>query len=140
MKLYRVGRHWFGTQAEAKAGARQIGAELEQVEVPVDKPGLLTWLNNHTIIDGFPVDGADTPELDPLEQAEQRAIEAARAAAPSKGMVDAAWEANRDTKVAQMWAATDIEDFISSRATAAQVENIFASLGTRFKELVNAAA
>jgi hypothetical protein len=33
--------------------------------------------------------------------------------------------------------ATNIEDFILNRATIAEVETIFATLGTRFKELVH---
>lgn len=81
MKLYRVrNADWFGTQAEAKSGARQLGREYDQVEVPTDKPGLLSWLNKNTITEGRPEegDGAKDHEPDPLAEAEQRAIEASR--------------------------------------------------------------
>jgi len=44
MKLYaNDSGEWVGTQAEAK----KIGAE--QVDVPVDKPSLLAWLNANKI-------------------------------------------------------------------------------------------
>jgi len=44
MKLYaNDSGEWVGTQAEAK----KIGAE--QVDVPVDKPSLLAWLNGNKV-------------------------------------------------------------------------------------------
>jgi len=44
MKLYANDNgEWVGTQAEAK----KIGAE--QVDVPVDKPSLLAWLNGNKV-------------------------------------------------------------------------------------------
>ena len=69
MKLYKIeyarrgvngtetgtGTAWCGTQAEAKAREKELEHEhgrwrvgnIEQVEVPTDKPGLLAWLNEH---------------------------------------------------------------------------------------------
>lgn len=67
MKLYKIeyerrgvngtetGTAWCGTQAEAKAREKELEREhgrwrvgdVEQVEVPTDKPGLLAWLNEH---------------------------------------------------------------------------------------------
>lgn len=44
MKLYRSkGSIWTGTQADAKAA--QGGTDFEAIEVPVDKPSLIAWLN-----------------------------------------------------------------------------------------------
>lgn len=63
MKLYKIEyetqngatarRAWCGTQAEAKAREKELEREhgrwrvgdVEQVEVPTDKPGLIAWLN-----------------------------------------------------------------------------------------------
>ncbi len=65
MKLYLIDydapsatgtrRAWCGTQAEAKAREKELEHEhgrwrvgnIEQVEVPTDKPGLLAWLSEH---------------------------------------------------------------------------------------------
>lgn len=62
MKLYRVvvedddpNRHiakWFGTQAEWRAGIKALKADnfeivsSKPIDVPVDKKGLLAWLNS----------------------------------------------------------------------------------------------
>lgn len=47
MKLYRAAGHlWLGTQAEAKAVAREHGTKWTAVDVPTDKPGLIAWLND----------------------------------------------------------------------------------------------
>jgi hypothetical protein len=47
MKLYRIAGHgWAGTQAEAKAEAKEFSTLWRPVEVPTDKPGLLAWLND----------------------------------------------------------------------------------------------
>jgi hypothetical protein len=133
VKLYRIRNgqhgqilHWYGTQDEARKAGRETGF-WEQVEVPVDKPGLLNWLNQHSIVEGIPVDGAQpdfvkdvNEDPDPIEAAEMRAVAAAQPA-PVKP-VD----------------ATAIEDFILNHASIAQVESIFARLGTRFKELQRA--
>jgi hypothetical protein len=41
MKLYlTANRFWTGTQADAKL----YGKDVEQIEVPTDKPGLVAWL------------------------------------------------------------------------------------------------
>jgi hypothetical protein len=64
-------------------------------------------------------------QLDELEKAELRAV---AQAAPATTVPD---HVQRD------WDASDIEDFILNRARTAQVERIFASLGTRFKELAH---
>ena len=63
MKLYRVViegdgpvpliAKWYGTQVEWRAGIKALKAEnyeivsSEPVDVPIDKKGLLAWLNSH---------------------------------------------------------------------------------------------
>lgn len=65
MKLYRIGYTntttkeecvwWLGTQADAKAKHKELCEEHERfnvdtplpVEIPTDKPGLLSWLNKN---------------------------------------------------------------------------------------------
>ena len=67
MKLYKIeyewpgvngtetGAAWCGTQAEAKAREKELErglgrwrvGDVEQVEVPTDKPGLPAWLSEH---------------------------------------------------------------------------------------------
>jgi hypothetical protein len=84
MRLYRAlgprGYVWFGTQTDAKAGARQIGAaDYDQVEVPTDKPGLLDWLNKQAIMGNglkTTLEAAEDEEHDFLAAAEQRAVRA----------------------------------------------------------------
>jgi len=53
MKLYTTKKgHWAGTQADAKKLAKQHGTACEVYEVPVDKQGLLGFLNDrHVTID-----------------------------------------------------------------------------------------
>jgi len=45
MKLYTYNGEWFGTQADARKG----GASIDPIEVPVDKSGLLQFLNDHRV-------------------------------------------------------------------------------------------
>ena len=45
MKLYSYNGQWFGTQADAK----KAGASTDPIEVPVDKAGLLQFLNEHRV-------------------------------------------------------------------------------------------
>lgn len=58
MKLYQVYWEgpddlmlceWAGTQADAKRIKKERDAEIQEVEVPTDKPSLLAWLNKHLI-------------------------------------------------------------------------------------------
>lgn len=55
MRLYIVTKdgaipHWLGTQAEAKAYAREIGAEWQQYDVPTPKEELLEFLNHCDVV------------------------------------------------------------------------------------------
>ncbi len=50
MRLYRTpSGKWAGTQDDAKALAKAEGTTWALVEVPVDKPGLLAFLNDHRV-------------------------------------------------------------------------------------------
>ena len=53
MKLYTTKKgHWAGTQADAKKLAKQESTTCDVYEVPVDKQGLLGFLNDrHVMID-----------------------------------------------------------------------------------------
>jgi hypothetical protein len=63
------------------------------------------------------------PEHDPIAAAEERAV--------------AAQSVTKDVDRNRSWDRLAIEEFILDRATVADVEGIFACLGTRFKELAN---
>lgn len=132
MKLYYVkaadaALRWQGTQDDAKKLARASGdPKLQQdrswelVEVPVDKPGLLVFLNAMEMnLLNY------APQPDPIEQAELRAVAAQQ---PATTM-------SRDAQ--RPITTTDIERFILDHASVAQVEDIFAALGTRFREVTN---
>lgn len=129
MKLYKItylgGFIWHGTQANAKLGAKQIGGTFEQVDVPTDKDGLLTWLNEN--VSGV---AEAKVEHDELEAAELRAVEEA-----SRSQLEER-STRRHDLVDRDWDAGNIQEFVLNRATVAQCEQIFATLGTRFKELV----
>jgi hypothetical protein len=50
MKLYQSPDGvWTGTQADAKAHAREAGVSWREVEVPTDKAGLMAFLNEHRV-------------------------------------------------------------------------------------------
>ena len=50
MKLYVTPMgHWTGTQADAKKLAKQHNTTCDVFEVPVDKKGLLDFLNEHQV-------------------------------------------------------------------------------------------
>lgn len=50
MRLYRTPTgQWAGTQEDAKALAKAEGITWTLVDVPVDKPGLLAFLNLHRV-------------------------------------------------------------------------------------------
>ena len=45
MKLYQIGSTFVGTQAEAKAAAKELKIAYVEIDVPTDKPSLIGWLN-----------------------------------------------------------------------------------------------
>lgn len=56
MRLYRIDQHskpgsrWAGTQAEAKAVAKEFGGKWVETDVPTDKAGLLEFLNREAAV------------------------------------------------------------------------------------------
>lgn len=131
MKLYKTpaaapGERWHSSKTGLK--------DLIEVELPKEgRGGMAAFLNtNETEVTDEqlgrynwtkPLGGDPTVvALDPLEAAELRAVATAQSQAVGQ---------SRD------WEASDIEDFILNRARTAQVESIFARLGTRFKELTH---
>lgn len=125
MRLYRIlGKAWAGTQGDARARSKQLGAPWHECDVPTDKPGLLAFLERRN------VPGGEIDEIerrvahdDPLEREPMDAPPAAPAEPPRQLQQDS-------------YTATDIEDFILNRASVAQASNIMACLGSRFAELV----
>lgn len=65
MKLYAILGRYYGTQAEAKAAAKEgdvkFDAEQDTVEVPTDKEGLIGYLNRlSSAIERDPIDEFET--------------------------------------------------------------------------------
>jgi hypothetical protein len=129
MKAYRIVRPDNGqarferTQADAKRTAKLDDATFEQVEIPTDQQGLIIFLNDLA---------AEQRSLGRLT-GQRLAENAERISASAPVPLNIA--ANHQVGQSQeAFTATEIEDFILNRATVAQVENIFAVLGTRFAE------
>jgi hypothetical protein len=122
MKLYKIP----GAPAGARFHSSKTGLkDFVEIELPKDgRAGMAAFFNdNERELVGV---GLLPPrQLDALEQAEMRAV----AAAEQSTTVSS--HAQRPVSTA------DIEGFILNSASVAQVEDIFASLGTRFKELAN---
>jgi len=95
-------------------GKQSKGAE--KIDVPTDTAGLVDFLNTQSAIDK---DYGPEPEFDEVD-------EPSPPPPPQKA-------GNPD--YARDWSKTEISDFILNRASVSQVEDIFACLGTRFKEL-----
>jgi hypothetical protein len=121
MKLYKI--------PDAPAGERFHSSktglkDFVEIELPKDgRAGMAAFFNdNERELVGV---GLLPPrQLDALEQAEMRAVAAA--------------EQSTTVPHAQRPISTaDIEGFILGDSSVAQVEDIFAALGTRFKELAN---
>lgn len=120
MKLYltQAGR-WAGTQADARVDGR-----FDQIEVPTDKPGLIAWLNEQQR-GAFP----GSPQLSmideagPVTQAHVDAVVAKPTPAPQQPPAQS-----------PNWKADSVMDWLLNEATTAQVEQLFARIGTRFHE------
>lgn len=70
MKLYFTiasnGRPtWLGTQAEAKRIHKMRGMEYDQIDVPVDKEGLMAFLNQRQVLCDPVGEGSITPQSTP---------------------------------------------------------------------------
>lgn len=105
-------------------GKQSKGAE--KIDVPTDTAGLVDYLNELTA--NVPPQDAlefEQPPVDPVVNWGSPSL-----AVPAKGppKTDNP-DYNRD------WSKTEISDFILNRASVSQVEDLFACLGTRFKEL-----
>lgn len=91
MKLYRIAAHgWAGTQADAKATAKDQGALWRPVEVPTDKPTLLAWLNDEA---NFPLHLPLDPDGE--HAAKRELAEEQLSGAPDEGRF---WEVGPHTK------------------------------------------
>lgn len=128
MRLYRIlGAAWAGTQADAKAAAKDANTPWHEYEVPTDKTGLLAFLNERNV----------PAQADEVAQLEEKRVPMPRDPmdAPAAEPINMASVAAKVVRQSQeSFTAGEIEDFILNRATVAQVENIFAALGTRFAE------
>ena len=115
MKLYvlRIDERnrYVGTQAEAKALHREIGAPWQDIEVPIDKAGLIAFLNAH--------DRGAAPE-------------AAQPAGPQTDAPIAAPAAGTSLTL------TDVEEFVQS-ADHPQLSSITENCIYRIRELLAAA-
>jgi hypothetical protein len=121
MKLYKIPNAPAGERFHSsKTGLK----DFTEIELPKDgRAGMATFLNdNEAELVGV---GLLPPtQLDELEQAELRAVAAARATTMSQQ---------------KQLTASSIVEFILDDATVAQAEAVFAALGTRFKELAHGA-
>lgn len=111
MIFYLVKNQLVGTQAEAKAIARNYVSH----EIPTDKAGLMAYVNDLLSRSG-------TPEPEPVDVPE-------REPDPPYGGGGASFEP--PTTITR----NQVEDWIFDQATPAQIENMFAALGTRFHEM-----
>lgn len=115
-----------GTQADAKA--RGKGFSLE--EVPTDKEGLLEYLNGHVPRNTIRTSDWNAP-AEPVNAPPARGpLDVGTGSAPTFNGAP-----ERSLRLDATFTATEIEDFLQNRATVAQVENVFAALGTRFAEM-----
>jgi hypothetical protein len=131
MNLYitAAGRY-VGTQAEAKRDGKGWTPET----VPTDKEGLIAYLNEHCapkVVASWKLASEPVPAEAANPFAEPEDIN------PLTASPEMTWKpVEPQRKVASSsFEATEIEDFILNRASTAQVENIFARLGTRFAEI-----
>lgn len=120
MKLYvNTDGEWFGTQADAKADLRDFGYEFKATEVPVDKAGLLDFLNLHRV-------GKHTPpavtrdDISDLLGDDEPAVEEILSA--------------KVVTTAPVIDTYTIVDWLLDTATPTQVEVVFGALGARFHE------
>jgi hypothetical protein len=90
MDLYRINGRYFGTQADAKAGAKAAGVkfdpELHAEKVPTDKAGLIDYLNTMVFVGK----GSDEPRLRRADEPASPSTEAGRfePKAPANGKRD----------------------------------------------------
>jgi len=119
VKLYiDANGQYVATQEEAK----RAGKGWRKEEVPVKQADLISYLN--TKFGGAPV--SEEPEFDEIQED----------VIPLPPPILKLATAESITAKVSAFKANEIEDFILNIASVAQVENIFATLGTRFAELI----
>ncbi len=121
-----------------QADSDKIQKGASKIDVPVDKAGLKAVMQDSidTIFErdcqiiilkgmanGMPADAE--PDTSDIPEATEEFFEQAKLIEPTK----------RDTLVSSSYEATDIENYILTRASPSQVENIFSCLGARFAEM-----
>jgi hypothetical protein len=146
VKLYIAADGFYvGTKVDAK----KLGKGWRTEEVPTDKPGLIDYLNilklahpgqpalttdePGALVEYFRGDGfqpyGHTGDYEGW-QPEETAIHFLRKLKPAAG-------ATAEPAPVYSNKITELEEFILNEASVAQVEQLFARLGTRFKELAN---
>jgi hypothetical protein len=119
---------------DAKAEAKARGLKLKPADmlhdVPTDKAGLQAYINAMLVTQHNMNLDLEAATEAPLQTVEYQPINMASVASEV---------ARRREALATTFEATDIEEFILSRASIAQACNIFQCLGTRFAELVKGA-
>ena len=104
MKLYVTPKgHWTGTQADAKKLAKQHSTTCDVFEVPVDKKGLLDFLNEHqvkTVSDHLGGEEVSTPAV-VEEEVEEKIVGETREEYMRKWRQEQAdWNAESDVRTA----------------------------------------
>lgn len=117
-------------RAECKARGLRFNAGEMQHDVPTDKAGLQAYINAMLVTQHNMNLDLEAATEAPLQTVEYQPINMASVASEV---------ARRREALATTFEATDIEEFILSRASIAQACNIFQCLGTRFAELVKGA-
>lgn len=108
--------------ATTQIDAKKINKEYDQIDVPVDKPGLHAFLSE--LLDQLPPIAGTAP-VEPAAEA----IVAAEDPKPEP-------KARPVTVPSEPIDVTAVLDFVLNEATTGQVENVFAALGTRFAEAI----
>lgn len=128
MNLYRSkGRHWTGTQADAKEA--QGGKDFEHIDVPTDKAGLIAFLNAMEERVGMAGASPDMAEQSPsaFPDSEPNTAEEATpipvyTSAPAPGNSDDCPACQRSRRVAKM--ATNSQAAISIMADLEDVNDL----------------
>lgn len=121
-----------GTQADAKLALRERGLKGKPEEfphdVPTSKAELMAYVN---ALLAKPISTIDVPGVTSQDAAQAVArADLARLQTVAKAADPREFRPVKPT-------ASNMEEFILEEATVAEVERIFAVLGTRFKELAN---
>lgn len=111
-----IPREWETVRDVAKRKAREIGARMEEVDVPATKAGLIPFLNDLEKRLEAPPAAAE-----PVAAPTVAPPPVAPPAAPAVGNI------------------TALEDWIMDHATQNEIERLFTALGVRFGEAVRPA-